>query len=52
MAFLFSSPVLNPVIIALLLSLLGYKVTAVYVVVTFFGSMVAAALLSKMVMES
>lgn len=52
MAFLFSSPVLNPVIIALLLSLLGYKVTAVYVIVTFFGSMVAAALLSKMGMES
>jgi len=52
MAFLFSSPVLNPVIIALLLSLLGYKVTAVYVVITFFGSMAAAALLSKMGMEN
>jgi len=51
MAFLFSSPVLNPVIIALLFSLLGYKVTAVYVVVTFFGSMVTAALLSKLGME-
>jgi hypothetical protein len=35
-----------------LLSLLGYKVTLVYVVVTFFGSMVAAALLSKLGMES
>ncbi|MCE5263869.1 MAG: permease [Deltaproteobacteria bacterium] len=52
MAFLFSSPVLNPVIIALLLSLFGYKVTAVYVFITFFGSMVTAALLSKMGMES
>lgn len=52
MAFLFSSPVLNPVIIALLLSLFGYKVTAVYVFITFLGSMVAAALLSKMGMES
>jgi len=51
MAFLFSSPVLNPVIIALLLSLLGYKVTVIYVVITFFGSMVAAALLSKLGME-
>jgi len=51
MAFLFSSPVLNPVIIALLLSLLGYKVTAVYVVVTFLGSMAAAFLLSKLGME-
>jgi len=52
MAFLFSSPVLNPVIIALLLSLLGYKVTALYVIVTFFGAMVAAMLLSKLGMES
>ncbi len=51
MAFLFSSPVLNPVIIALLLSLLGLKVTMVYVIVTFFGSMVAAALLAKFGME-
>lgn len=51
MAFLFSSPVLNPIIIALLLSLLGYKVTVVYVVVTFFGSMAAAFLLSKLGME-
>jgi hypothetical protein len=51
MAFLFSSPVLNPIIIALLLSLLGIKVTVFYVVVTFFGSMVMAALLSKMGME-
>lgn len=51
MAFLFSSPVLNPIIIALLLSLLGLKVTVFYVVVTFFGSMVMAALLSKLGME-
>ena len=51
MAFLFSSPVLNPIIIALLLSLFGLKVTAVYVIVTFLGSMALAALLSKMGME-
>ena len=51
MAFLFSSPVLNPVIIALLLSLLGAKVTVIYAVVTFFGSMAAAAMLSKFGME-
>ena len=51
MAFLFSSPVLNPIIIALLLSLLGFKVTVVYVVITFFGSMAMAALLSKLGME-
>jgi len=52
MAFLFSSPVLNPIIIALLLSLFGYKVTAVYVIITFFGSMAAAALMSKFGMEN
>lgn len=51
MAFLFSSPVLNPIIIALLLSLLGLEVTVLYVVVTFFGAMGAAALLSKLGME-
>jgi len=51
MAFLFSSPVLNPIIIALLLSLLGFKVTVVYIVVTFFGSIAMGALLSKLGME-
>jgi uncharacterized protein len=51
MSFLFSSPVLNPVIIALLLSLLGYQVTIVYVAVTFLGSMITAAVLSKFGME-
>ncbi|HOU51544.1 MAG: permease [Smithella sp.] len=52
MAFLFSSPVLNPIIIALLLSLLGLKVTVFYVVVTFFGSIAMAATLSKLAMEN
>ena len=51
MAFLFSSPVLNPIIIALLFTLLGYKVTVVYIVMTFFGSMAMATLLSKLGME-
>ncbi|MDT8271570.1 MAG: permease [Desulfomonilia bacterium] len=52
MAFLFASPVLNPIIIALVLSLLGYKVTVVYVVVTFVGSMAAALMMSKLGMEA
>lgn len=52
MAFLFASPVLNPIIIALLLSLFGLKVTVVYVVVTFLGSMILAAILSRMGMEN
>ena len=52
MSFLFASPVLNPVIIALVLSLLGYKVTMLYVVVTFLGSMIAAVMLARLGMES
>lgn len=52
MAFLFSSPVLNPVIVGLFFMLLGIKVTAVYVVITFVGSMLMAALLSKLGMEN
>ncbi len=51
MAFLFSSPVLNPVIIGLFLMLLGIKVTVVYMVVTFIGAMLTAALLSKFGLE-
>jgi len=52
MAFLFASPVLNPIIIALLLSLLGMKATVVYVIVTFVGSMAAAYILSRLGMEN
>jgi hypothetical protein len=52
MAFLFSSPVLNPVIIALLLSLFGYRTTLIYAAVTFFGAMAAAVILSKLGMET
>lgn len=51
MAFLFSSPVLNPVIIGLFLMLLGWKVTAVYAVVTFLGAMLVAAILSRLGFE-
>ena len=51
MAFLFASPVLNPVIVGLFLMLLGVKVTAVYVVVTFVGSLLTAAILSRLGFE-
>ncbi|MDD2455568.1 MAG: permease, partial [Kiritimatiellae bacterium] len=51
LAFLFASPVLNPIIVSLFMMLLGFKVTAVYVVVTFIGSMLTAALLSKLGLE-
>ncbi|MCX5805417.1 MAG: permease [Proteobacteria bacterium] len=52
MAFLFASPVLNPMIIALLVSLFGLKVTIIYTIVTFIGSMIMAAILSRLGMES
>lgn len=51
MAFLFASPVLNPVIIGLFIMLLGYKVTMVYAVVTFGCSMLVALLLSRLGFE-
>jgi len=52
MAFLFSSPILNPVIIALFWSLLGYQVTIIYIIVTFFSSMFMSAILSRLGMET
>lgn len=52
MAFLFASPVLNPVIVGLFLLLLGWKVTAVYVLVTFVGAMLTAAVLSRLRLEA
>jgi len=52
MSFLFASPVLNPIIIAMLLSLFGFKVTVIYIAATFLGSMMLAAILSKLGMEN
>lgn len=51
MAFLFSSPILNPVIIALFWTLLGYQVTIVYVIATFSSSILTATILSRLGME-
>jgi uncharacterized membrane protein YraQ (UPF0718 family) len=51
MAFLFASPVLNPVIIGLFLMLLGLKVTMVYVAVTFAGAVLTASVLSRLGFE-
>lgn len=48
LAFLFTSPILNPVIIGLFLMLLGWTVTAVYVVITFLGAMLVASILSRL----
>ncbi|AKB68209.1 permease [Methanosarcina mazei] len=45
MAFLFSSPLLNPVIISLFVILLGWKVAAFYFVVVFVAAIVIGLLL-------
>ena len=45
MAFLFSSPLLNPVIISLFVILLGWKVTALYFVVVFMSTIAIGLLL-------
>ncbi len=44
MSFLIASPVLNPIIIGLLLSLFGWKMTGLYVVIT-FGAAVASGMI-------
>jgi uncharacterized membrane protein YraQ (UPF0718 family) len=45
MAFLFSSPLLNPVIISLFIVLLGWKVAALYFVIVFVATFVIGLLL-------
>lgn len=48
MSFLVASPLLNPVIIALFLSLLGLKVTAIYAVITFIAAVFTGMLWEKL----
>jgi uncharacterized protein len=48
MAFLFASPLLDPVVLGVLAFVVGVKGTAVYAVVTFVGSVAIGALLSKL----
>lgn len=45
MAFLFSSPLLNPVIISLFVILLGWKVASLYFAVTFVATIIISLLL-------
>ena len=44
-AFLFASPLLNPVIISLFVILMGWKITALYFAVTFVGAIAIGLLL-------
>jgi len=48
MSFLIASPLLNPVIIALLLSLLGFKITIIYFSIVFLASVMTGVVWQKM----
>ncbi len=48
MSFLIASPLLNPVIIGLFLSLLGLKVTAIYAAITFIAAVFMGMLWEKL----
>jgi len=48
MAFLFASPLLNPVIISLFIVLMGWKVAALYFAVTFVAAIAIALLLDAL----
>ncbi|HQI54800.1 MAG TPA: permease [Methanothrix soehngenii] len=48
MAFLFASPLLNPVIISLFIILLGWKITALYFAVTFLAAIVIGLMLDSL----
>lgn len=47
MSFLLASPMLNPVIFGLLLVLIGWKITALYVVFTFIAAVLTGLVLEK-----
>lgn len=48
MAFLFSSPLLNPVIISMFIILMGWKIAALYFTVTFVSTIVIGLLLDRL----
>lgn len=48
MSFVIASPLLNPIIIGMMATIMGAKVTIVYFVVTFVGSVIFGVLLEKL----
>ena len=52
MAFLFASPLLDPVVLALLTFVIGLKGAALYAVVTFVASIGMGVLLARLGLES
>ena len=47
MSFVIASPLLNPIIVAMMAALMGIKVTVIYFLVTFIGSIVFGIILEK-----
>lgn len=47
MSFVISSPLLNPIIITMILTLMGLKAAILYFLVTFFGSIIFGVILHK-----
>lgn len=48
MSFLIASPLMNPIILAILIALMGLKTASVYLIVTFLASVVFGVILEKM----
>jgi len=48
MAFVIASPLLNPIIIAMLVTLMGWKVALVYFLITFLGFILFGATLQRL----
>ncbi|MDD5701478.1 MAG: permease, partial [Dehalococcoidales bacterium] len=47
-SFLVASPLLNPVIVGLLLALIGWKITIIYVIFTFIASVLIGLMLERL----
>lgn len=47
MSFVIASPLLNPIIIAMMAALMGLKITVIYFLVTFIGAVIFGVLLEK-----
>lgn len=48
MSFLIASPILNPIIVSLFVALLGWKITAIYVILTFIAAVVLGMILDRL----
>ncbi|MDY6985736.1 MAG: permease [Candidatus Thermoplasmatota archaeon] len=51
MSFLIASPILNPIIVSLFAVLLGWKITAIYVILTFIAAVVLGMIFKRLGFE-